>query len=131
MACIHIMISTTIFIRIWTTKNHKTGNTYHINLAFVISTYKVLSEVDSNYQPDLRNTEFGDLIGFDEKIISQTQYGSRLLNITNSIGMIYVNTDSMKDSIVNGVATNTLAVISTDNLSRSYPFTVEPKRRII
>ena len=125
------MISTTIFISIWTTKNHKTGNTYHINLAFVISTYKVLSEVDSNYQPDLRNTEFGDLIGFDEKIISQTQYGSRLLNITNSIDMIYVNTDSMTDSIVNGVATNTLAVISTDNLSRSYPFTVEPKRRII
>ena len=42
--------------------------------------------------------------------------------------MIYVNTDSISDSIVNGVNTNTLAVISTDNLTRSYPFTIEPKR---
>ena len=30
--------------------------------------------------------------------------------------------------IVNGINTNTLAVIPTDNLTRSFPFTFEPKR---
>ena len=39
-----------------------------------------------------------------------------------------INTDAITDSIVNGVNTNTIAVIPTDNLTRSYPFTSEPKR---
>ena len=30
--------------------------------------------------------------------------------------------------ILNGVNTNTLAVIPTDNLTRSFPFTFEPRR---
>ena len=34
----------------------------------------------------------------------------------------------MTDSIVNGINTNTIAVIPTDNLTRSYPFTLEPRR---
>ena len=40
-------------------KNHKTGNNYHINLIFVLSSYKVVIEIDNNYQLDLRNTNFG------------------------------------------------------------------------
>ena len=31
---------------------------------------------------------------------------------------------------MNGVNTNTIAVIPTDNLTRSYPFTFEPKRTL-
>ena len=27
-------------------KNHKTGNNYHINISFVLSTYRVLVEID-------------------------------------------------------------------------------------
>ena len=38
-----------------------------------------------------------------------------------------INTSAIKDSIVDGVNTNTLAMI-TDNLTRSYPFSFEPKR---
>ena len=109
-------------------KPHKTGNTYHINLAFVLSTYRVVIEVDNNYQLDLRNTEFGELIGFDKKIITQPQYGSKLPNITGSIDVIYANTDSISDSIVDGQNSNTVSVIPTDNLTRSYPFTYEQKR---
>ena len=32
--------------------------------------------------------------------------------------------------VVNGVNTNTIAVIPTDNLTRSYPFTFEPRRQL-
>ena len=47
--------------------NHKTGDKYHINILFVLSSFRVVIEVDNNYQLDLRGTEFGNLIGFDKK----------------------------------------------------------------
>ena len=51
-------------------KNNKTGNNYHINLIFVLSSYKVVIEIDNNYQLDLRNTNFGELIGFQQKLVN-------------------------------------------------------------
>ena len=106
----------------------KTGDKYHINLTFVLSTYKILIQIDNNYQLDLRNSKFGELIGFTEKIVNKTEFGTILPNITNSIDMIYINTDAITNSILIGVNTNTLAVIPTDNLTRSFPFTFEPRR---
>ena len=37
---------------------------------------------------------------------------------------------SIKDIIVDGINTNTIAMIPTDNLTRSYPFTFEPRRTL-
>ena len=58
-------------------KNHhsteSSGNKqFHINLTFILSTYRVLISFDDsdNYQLDLRNTNFGELIG-SEKILLQ------------------------------------------------------------
>ena len=110
------------------TTEDKTGDKYHINLTFVLSTYKILIKIDNNYQLDLRNSKFGELIGFTEKIVKKTEYGTILPNMTNSIDMIYINIDAITNSILNGVNTNTLAVIPTDNLTRSFPFTFEPRR---
>ena len=42
--------------------------------------------------------------------------------------MIYINTDAITNSILNGVDTDTLAVIPTDNLARSFQFTFEARR---
>ena len=42
--------------------------------------------------------------------------------------MVYINTDAITSSILNGVNTNTLAVIAIDNLTRSFPFKFEPRR---
>nr|DAC81282.1 TPA_asm: penton [Corynactis coral adintovirus] len=109
-------------------KGHAIGDRYPINILFVLSTYKVIIELDDGYQLDLRGTRFGDLIGFEEDIVSQTEYGTRLPNITNSIDVLNINCDAVSDSIVDGVNTNTLSIIPTDNLTRSYPFTYEPKR---
>ena len=115
-------------------KGHKTvdakkDDVYYINLTFVLSTYKILIQIGNNYQLDLRNSKSGELIGFTEKIVKKTEYGdANLPNITNSIDMIYINTDAITNSILNGVNTNTLAVIPTDNLTRSVPFTFEPRR---
>ena len=110
------------------TTNDKTGDKHHINLTFVLSTYKILIQIDNNYLLDLRNSKFGDLIGFTEKIVNKTEYGTILPNITNSIDMIYINKDAITNSVLNGVNSNTLAVIPTDNLTRSFSFTFEPRR---
>ena len=78
----------------------------------------------------MRNSNFGDLIGFEKKIITQTEYSSKLPDITNSIDVININCDIITDSIVDGRFCNTLAMIPTDNLTRSYPFTFEPRRAL-
>ena len=117
-------------------KNHHTtdqqGNkVFHININFILSTYRVLiSFSDDKFQLDLRGTDFGELIGFEKKLVTKTEYGTKLPNITNSIDVLNINTNAIKDSIVDGEYTNTLAVIPTDNLTRSYPFTFEPRRTL-
>ena len=116
-------------------KNHQTTDAkgvkkYSINLSFILSTYRVLITIDGSYQLDLRGTDFGDLIGFEKKLITKTEYGTKLPNITKSIDSLNINVSAIKDSVVNGVNTNTIAVIPTDNLTRSYPFTFEPKRTL-
>ena len=116
-------------------KNHhstdSSGNKqFHINLTFILSNYRVLISFgySDNYQLDLRGTNFGDLIGFEKKLVTMTEYGSKLPNITNSIDVLNINTSAITDSIVNGINTNTIAVIPTDNLTRSFPVTFEPRR---
>ena len=117
-------------------KNHHStdsqGNkVFHININFILSTYRVLITFsDDKFQLDLRGTEFGELIGFVKKLITKTEYGTKLPNITNSIDVLNINTNAIKDSIVDGVNTNTIAMIPTDNLTRSYPFTFEPRRTL-
>ena len=109
-------------------KGHKTGNKYHINVSFILSMYRILIQIDNNYQLDLRNSEFCVFIGFTKKIVNKTEPGDDLPNITNSLDMIHINTDATGSSILNGVNTSILAVIPTDNLTRSFPFKFEPRR---
>ena len=117
-------------------KNHHTtdsqGNKkFHMNINFILSTYRVLITFsDDKFQPYLRETNFGELIGFEKTLITKTEYGTKLPNITNSIDVLNINTNAIKDSIVDGINTNTIAMIPTDNLTRSYPFTFEPQRTL-
>ena len=105
------------------TTNQQGNKVFHININFILSTYRVLiSFSDDKFQLDLRGTDFGSLIGFEKK------YGTKLPNITNSIHVLNINTTAISDSIVDGINTNTIAMIPTDNLTRSYPFTFEPGR---
>ena len=93
-----------------------------------MSTYRILIQIGNKYQLYLRNSKFGELIGYSEKTVNKTETGDDLPNITNSIDMIYINTDAITNCILKGVNTNTLAVIPTDNLARRFPFTFEPRK---
>ena len=100
---------------------------YGINLYFVLSTYRVLIELDENYRLDLRNSDFRKLIGFNSKIIDKTEYGTSLPNITRGVDFININCDRVTDSIVDGQNSSTVAVIPVENLVRSLPFTYKPR----
>ena len=112
------------------TTDSKGEKKYSINLTFILSTYRILISLDGDYQLDLRGTDFGDLVGFEKKLVTKKEYGTRLPNITKSIDSLNINLSVLKDSVVNGENTNTIAVIPTDNLTRSFPFTFEPRRTL-
>ena len=67
------------------TTDNKTGDKYHINLTFVLSTYKILIQIENNYQLDLRNSKFGELIGFTEKIVKKKQNMGMLIYLISQI----------------------------------------------
>ena len=106
------------------------NNRVGVKIYFVLTSYRVVVELGNQWQLDIRNSNFGDLIGFEPKILTSTSYSSKLPNITNSVDSIHVNCDIVTDSITDGSNSNTLIVISTDNLTRSYPFSFEPKRAL-
>ena len=100
---------------------------YGINLFVVLSTYRVLIELDENYRLDLRDFDFRKLIGFDSKLVEETEYGTYLPDITRGVDFIHVNCDKVSDSIVDGQSSSTIAAIPADNLVRSLPFTYKPR----
>lgn len=87
----------------------------------------MIIELDNNYQLDFRNSKFGELLGFEPKLVTKTEYGSKLPNITNSIDVINVNCDAITDSLVDGVSSNRITVIPADNLTKSFPSLYEPR----
>ena len=100
---------------------------YGINIYFVLSTYRVLIELADNYQIDLTNSDFRNLIGFDSKKITQTEYGTNLPDITRGVDEVHINCDKVTNSIVDGESSSTIAVIPVENLVRSLPFTYKPR----
>ena len=108
-------------------KDDDNDKEYGINLLFVLSTYRILIELNENYRLDLRNTEFRNLIGFDSKIVSVTEYGTSLPDITRGVDEVHINCDKVTESIVDGQNSNTVAVIPVENLTRSLPFTYDPR----
>ena len=106
------------------------NNRVGIKIYFVLTTYRVVVELGNQWQLDIQNSKFGDLIGFEPMIIKNTSYSTKLPNITNSVDSIMVNCDIIADSITDGKKSNTLVVIPTENLTRSYPFKFEPRRAL-
>jgi len=106
------------------------NNGLSIKIFFVLSSYRVVVELGNQRRLDIRNSSFGDLIGFEPQILRKTSYSTKLPNITNSVDSLHINCDIVTDSITDGHYSNTIAVIPTDNLTRSYPFSFEPRRAL-
>ena len=97
----------------------KPSSSKGINLYFVLSSYRVVIELDNQWKLDIRNSNFGALIGFERKLINQTEHGTKLPNITNDIDVLNINCDIITDSLSDGRFTNTLIMIPTDKPKRA------------
>ena len=87
------------------------NNRVGVKIYFVLTSYRVVVELGNQWQLDIRNSSFGELIGFEPGILTTTSYSSKLPNITNSVDSIHVNCDIVTDSITDGRYSNTLVVI--------------------
>ena len=75
----------------------------------------------------ISETDFRKLIGFESKVINDTEYGKNLPDITRGVDEIHINCDKVTDSITDGQSSSTVAVIPDENLVRSLPFTYQPR----
>ena len=125
MGCTVMMILMIILKKYMKNQNHHPGDDpekYGINLYFVLSTYRILIELHEDYQVDLTTSDFRKLIGFNSKIVTSTEYGTNLPDITRGVDEVHINCDKVTDSITDRQSSNTLAVIPVQNLVRSLPF---------
>ena len=92
-----------------------------IKLIFSTSRFRVFLLLSTGYSVDLRGTDrnFNDLIGLDYDLI-----------VTNSVDNIKIKTSLTNDSLDGGVSTDVLYSFDTSDISRAFPFKIEPRRRL-
>ena len=97
-----------------------------ITIEFDLTSFKCFVSIINPFALDLRGSNFGALIGFEPTVIRQTQYGTDIRNITNSLDSLYIHCDLVDNSIVDGEYGDVIYTISTADLRRNYPFKDEP-----
>ena len=60
-----------------------------ITIEFDLTSFKYIVSIIKPFALDLRGSNFGALIGFEPTAIWQTQYGTDIPNITNSLDTIH------------------------------------------
>ena len=88
--------------------------------------------LSTGYSVDLRGVDrnFKDLIRFAKINITTSLFGQVLQNITNYVDNIRIKTSLIDDSLDGRVSTDVLYSFDTSDISRAYPFKVEPRRRL-
>ena len=64
-----------------------------ITIEFDFTSFKCFVSIIKPFALDLRGSNFGKLIGFKPTVIRQTQYGTDIPNITNSLDTLYIHCD--------------------------------------
>ena len=97
--------------------------------------FKCKLTIKAGYILDLKKSTFCNLIGFEEKVYGFTNkledftyWETKAPNITSSVDAIYIHCDLISNSIVDGKYGDVIYTLSTANLTRSYPFNLEPTR---
>ena len=100
-----------------------------VNLGFSLTTFRVTITLEENWQLDLTPSNFGNLIGFDKKILKdKLNIGPRVPNLSQDTDMLNVHCDLTNDSLVDGEESDIIFSFSTSVLQASYSFTLEPMR---
>ena len=111
----------------------KTGDnndpTYPITIEFDTTTFRVTVTLVTNYQIDLTQSDFNDLIGFNKKVLKDAvNIGDRVPNLSQDTDILNVHCDLVNSSLVDGDESDIIYTFSTSVLRPSYSFTLEPRR---
>ncbi|KAL9959462.1 hypothetical protein ACROYT_G032788 [Oculina patagonica] len=107
----------------------KTDDSKNIfELYFYTTTYRVTILIAIDYELDLSEGGFSDLIGFDKTILNDTtNVGVRVPDLTRGVDWIYIHCDLISRAVDN-IADDVLYTLSTSTLDVSFPFSKEPYR---
>ena len=102
---------------------------FPVNLAFSSTTFRVTITLATNYQLDLTQSNFYDLIGFEKKILKdEVNLGPKVPNLSQDTDMLNVHCDLTNSSLVDGEESDIIYSFSTSVLTPSFSFTLEPMR---
>ena len=88
----------------------------------------VYIELAPNFGIDFTRNDFRKLLGFESKILKESDYGDLVPDITNSIDDIQIRTSILDKSNVNGSGSDVLYQFSTAGLRAGKHFKIEPRR---
>ena len=80
-----------------------------------------------DYELDLSQGNFGELLGYNKRILNFSSFGHKVPNITRGVDWVYLHCDLITRR-TNNVPSDVLYSFSTSDLQVSYPFQKEPRR---
>ena len=108
-------------------KAHSSDNP-GINFKMDYSISRVYIELATNFGIDFTKNNFHKLLGFESKILKNSEYGNLVPDITNIIDDIQIRISILDKSNVNGLGSDVLYQFSTAGLRAGKHFKIEPRR---
>jgi len=105
----------------------KKDSEYIFTIHFEFATYKILILVNPDYELDLSQGHFGELLGYNKRILTGPSFGDKVPNITRGVDWVYLHCDIISRK-TNNIPNDVLYTFSTADLHVSYPFSKEPRR---
>ena len=105
----------------------KEDSAYIFTIHFEFSTYKILILVHPDYELDLSQGNFNELLGYNKRILTGPSFGDKVPNMTRGVDWVYLHCDLISRQ-TNNVPNDLLYSFSTADLHVSYPFRKEPCR---
>ena len=102
---------------------------FTFTLYFDMTIFRVVILMHENYELDLSEGEFAELLGYENKILTGEKnfVGAMVPNITSSVDWVFLQCDLIRRR-ANDVPSDVLYSFSTTGLQVSYPFQKEPYR---
>ena len=117
------------FIKDETKTGTSSNPSFPITLEFDDTIFRTIITLAKNYQLDLTQLDFNDLIGFNKQILTESEnIGDYIPNLSQDREILNIHCDLISDSSVDGDGTDIIYSFSTSTLTPSFSFTQEPRR---
>ena len=101
---------------------------YIFTIYFDMSIYRVVTLIHNDYELDLSQGNFGELLGYGKSTLRGDAVGRNVPNITRGVDWVYLHCDLITRSRAKNVPSDVLYSFSTSDLRVSYPFRKERRR---